>query len=405
MVPDLPLDLVPHVLSFCDRRTLQNCSISGPDLYSITGELLYAKLTINEEFLTAILRAGTGSKISESFLCLRFAQEIATYTFYLKTNRLPQLVQILSALPNLLVFKLGTRYPTVDEISVINSLSVSPTFSFSWYIRAEIEDDDDYDTASGCSTLKDLCIAERDRWRAARTIHTDSPRLAERPALHSLRFEREPGNLPTFEAHFDITQLHRLSLWLGGRSGFQSRHTLDRILSLCADSLRTLSIFNSDVAKFSQKPLESAFPQLESLILWISDNHLPIRSWLTLMVVSILPKSINLRRICLYIQYVYDGDGASLLENHEELEELVKFLAQQKTITCLELCFYGHGDPECEDEALKLQAKIKDWLSKGSWTGLLRIFWQRNWQFRWPFWERDLPMFPHYLSGSESESD
>ncbi|KAH8825776.1 hypothetical protein DL96DRAFT_1817238 [Flagelloscypha sp. PMI_526] len=405
MIPDLALEILSYILSFCGERTLRKCCMLSRSLYILAGSFLYAKLVVDKESLTSLLHTGTESAL---FSPLRLAKEITINMKHLGPKGLPQFVQILGSLPKLRLLKLVAPKPTDSEMSAINSIfpsQISSSFPFSWHICSSIGDFEDNEApvlATGLSALNDLRIMER--WQTHIQKTGIILRRHDRPILHTLRLECEAKPWSNLEALVDVTQLQRLSFWLGGASGFQYQNLPERLLTLCAYSLRTLSIFISNAETSSQNlgPINRPFPKLETLILWMNKPPFPIRSWVIASLATILPQP-NFHRLCLHI-----GDHASIgkplvdiLKDDDEFEELFTFLGRQKTISEIEMCIYNcaratEGIPE-----LDLESSIRDWLKKAGWTKSLRCIWYRTWPDMWPFWERDEYMLPcEVVSGS-----
>ncbi|KAH8825807.1 hypothetical protein DL96DRAFT_1609957 [Flagelloscypha sp. PMI_526] len=402
MIPDLAPELTSHILSFCDKRTLQKCSTLSRDFSILAGRVLYANLNLNESILASILPPESQSGWVSR---LQFAKEITVDFKHLEPYGLLPFVQILQSLPNLSLFKLVILQTSLDDIHAINDLSLS-TSSFSWHICSKIEDSYQRETGAlgtGIFALKDLCIMTS--WQEGIRKST-VPRLHERPVLHSLRLEHDPNPWSTLEALIDITELQRLSFWLGGAYGLQDHSPPKHILDLSANSLRTLSMFKCTSATSSQNPVNRPFPKLETLILWIANHPLPIRSWLTATVSTIIPQSPNLRRLCVYIHLPPTNKKVliDVLNENEELMEFFTFLSTQRNLSHIEIWFWCSVSTKKRPSEVELEGSIRQWLNEGSWTGSLKCVWYRNWTRVWPFWERDKHMSP-YTAVDNEESD
>ncbi|KAH8825671.1 hypothetical protein DL96DRAFT_1609566 [Flagelloscypha sp. PMI_526] len=250
---NLAPELLHHILSWSDKKTLRACATVCQLVYLIARELLFKAIFLgirSSGRLTAIL--------DDRFPHKDIVMEITVYfgIFARDPTKFIALATVLRSYHQLQALQVITRSCEQRErdIDMINELLDNGSFG-TYQVRlfggmGICGGNRNEYPAVLCPVLTDLAIGTN--WDQHQLIKASSwpnvkSRKFERPIIHTLRIQTVPQPWSQLEQVIDVSRIQRLSFWI--RSYFGAVEDSLKILHACSSSLRMLSVFHSDEGK------------------------------------------------------------------------------------------------------------------------------------------------------------
>ncbi|KAH8825769.1 hypothetical protein DL96DRAFT_1609809, partial [Flagelloscypha sp. PMI_526] len=388
---DLAPELLDHILSPCDRKTIRACSTVCRLTYPTCRKLLFQTIFIRERkahLLTAIME----NRFPHSDIVNQIT--VSMSNFDSGNIDLDDFAAVLSSYPQLQLLELitSTSVQSEIEISSINNLLMC-TKPRAYDIRlfgrlgAYKSSGIGYPSVS-CPVLTDLVVGSD--WHKHWPQEQVGYRAFQRPQLHTLRLESSPKPWSKLETLVDVSRIQRLSLWLNAY--FEAVDDSLKVLQACSPSLRTLSIFHASRESFPTDRFDHSFPSLTNLILWFGYYPYPFQSWIIPMIDEVSNLAPKLCQLDLYIHFPppteWDDEVKANLRgtlDHQDLDLLFQSISSKsKQLHDVRLWFWERERTSAED-VHHLEDICRRLICRNGWNGSLSFVWGSIWADIWPF--------------------